>query len=90
MSDPFDSFADTTTSSSRRAFAITKSDTTDFLTDGVVPKALYIGAGGNVAVTMLDDVSVTFVAVGSGMILPIRPRKVLSTGTTAASIIGLA
>lgn len=77
---------------SRRAFAITPSNSTDFLVDAgaSVPKALYVGNTGDVAVQLVDDgATVTFAAVPGGSILPIRPRRVLATGTTASGIVGL-
>lgn len=72
----------------RRAFAITPSNSAD-LTE--VTRSLYIGAGGDLAVILDGDtVAVTFVAVPTGTVLPIRAKLVKSTGTTAASIVGLA
>lgn len=74
---------------SRTAFAVSKSDTTDFLDSGVVPKALYVGDAGDIVVTMVDDsTDVTFKNVASGTILPIRVRKV-KAATTAANIVGM-
>lgn len=56
-------------------------------------KALYIGAAGNVKVTMVDTGDVTFVGVQAGSILPVAVSRVWSTGTTVATpntnIIGL-
>lgn len=81
---------DSLIASARSAFAITKSDSTDYLDSGSVPKALYVGVGGDVNVVLVGDSTETlFVGVLAGTILPIRPRKVMSTGTTASSIIGL-
>ena len=51
--------------------------------------ALYVGAGGNLSVEMESGATLTFVAVPTGAILPIRVRKVRATGTTATSIVGL-
>lgn len=68
------------------AFAVTKSDST------IIPatRALYIGGAGDVAVTMAEDENnVTFVAVPAGSILPVQVIKILSTGTTATSIVAL-
>lgn len=52
-------------------------------------RALYIGATGDLTVTMNGGGNVTFVGVPAGMILPIRVTKVLATGTDADSIINL-
>lgn len=68
-------------------FAVTASDTVDFVR---IAKALYIGSGGNIALLAEDgDTAVTFSAVPSGYILPVRVRRILVTGTTASNIIGL-
>lgn len=67
------------------AFPISKSDTTVF----EMTRALWVGGAGDVAVRMRDGSSATFVGVGAGTILPIRVDKVLSTGTTATSIVGI-
>lgn len=56
-------------------------------------RALYIGAAGNLAVKMVGHGgdfkdTLTFIAVPVG-VLPIQVERVLSTGTTASSIIAL-
>jgi hypothetical protein len=71
------------------AFAITPSDA-----EPVNFTALYVGVGGDVALLPLDQnaltgTAVTFRNAPSGSVLPIQGRKVLATGTTAASILGL-
>lgn len=53
-------------------------------------RGLYVGANGNVRVALArDDNPVTFVGVVAGTVLPIRPRRVYATGTTASDIIAL-
>lgn len=52
-------------------------------------RALYIGVGGDLTCQMNDDTQVTFVAVPAGSVLPVRVKRVLATGTTADSIVGL-
>ena len=54
-----------------------------------VTRAVYVGATGNVAVTMQDGGDVTFVGVPAGTTIPIRVTIVKATGTTATSIIAL-
>lgn len=73
--------------SARRAWAITKNDDNEL---AYVTKGLYIGGAGDVAVQMYDGTSVTFVGVVAGSVLPIMVKKVLSTGTDATNIVGLA
>jgi hypothetical protein len=89
MADMF--VGDSLITAARTAFAITKSDTTNYLTGNglVVPKALYVGSPGDLVVQLVGDSgTVTFVNVGGGSILPIRPQRVLAA-TTAANIVGL-
>jgi hypothetical protein len=52
----------------------------------VVPRAVYVGGGGNLNVTM-DGVTVLY-AVQSGAVLPIRPSHILAASTTATGIVG--
>ena len=67
------------------AISVTKSDSTVLdLTGG-----LYIGPGGDVAVTMGNGGVFTFKNVANGSIMPIQVIKVMSTNTTASDIIAL-
>ena len=78
---------DSNTRPAEYAAAVTKSDATVL---SPVPRALYIGVGGDVVVTMAADGSdVTFANVPTGTKLPVRVSKVKSTGTTASSIVAL-
>ena len=53
-------------------------------------RAIYVGGAGNLAVILDRDTSaITFVAVPAGSMLPIRVRRVMSTNTTATSILAL-
>lgn len=53
-------------------------------------RGLYVGVTGNVAVvTARGGSAVTFVAVPAGSILPVQCSKVMSTNTTATSIVAL-
>lgn len=74
------------TNPARSATTITPSDSTDLFT---IPKALYVGGAGNLVVKLLDDATTVTFAVQAGAILPVRPVRVYSTGTTATGIIGL-
>jgi len=70
--------------------AITPSDTTDLTKDGIPPRAIYVGVGGDVSVQDTQDgTAVVFVGVPTGTILPIRPKHVRSTGTTATDMVAL-
>jgi len=88
MPDPFANVTDTLSTPARSSFAVTPSDSTDFLNTGIVPKRLYVTTGGTLAVQMLGDAgSISLGTVAAGF-LDLRVRKVLSTGTTATGIFG--
>ena len=67
------------------AFSIAPNDGAD-LTD--IPRAIWIGTGGNVALAMASG-NVTLMNVADGTLLPVRPSRVRATGTTASNIVGL-
>lgn len=73
------------TSPWEHAFPITPSDSAE-LAD--IPRALYIGTGGDLHVTMMGGEEVTFTALPAGSLAPIRVVKVFATGTTADDILG--
>ncbi len=65
--------------------AVTKSDTTalDF-------QAIWVGGAGDVAVSSsATATAVTFAGVTAGSILPIKGKRIMSTNTTATSIVWL-
>lgn len=71
-----------------KLLAITPSDATDLTSSKI--RALWIGAAGNVAVIALNDTAaVTLVAATAGQVIPIQVAKVMSTNTTATSIVGM-
>lgn len=71
------------------AYAITPHDTND-LTVGRLPRAIFVGVGGNISVDFgTDATAVIFKNVPAGAVLPIRPSRVRSTGTTATDLVAL-
>lgn len=74
------------TYSSKGGASVTPNDSTDL---SFPARALYIGVAGNVAVYTADGSELTFVGVLAGTILPVQVYRVLSTGTTATSIVAL-
>lgn len=73
--------------SATRAVAVTPNDTNDL---AYTSRALWIGGGGNVAVILADDTNpVTFSGVPAGTLLPLRVKRVRSTGTTATNIVAV-
>ena len=84
--DPFSS-TDSVTSPSRDWFNIAPSDSADL---SIIPKAIYVGTGGDLVVTSARTNSeVIFRNVPSGAVLDVRPAAVRETGTTAADLVGL-
>jgi hypothetical protein len=67
------------------AVTITPSDSTVF----AQTKALYLGASGNVAVTMADGTTATFTALAAGVFHLLSVKQIKATGTTATGIIAL-
>jgi len=70
-----------------RAAAVTPNDSTDL---SFVTRSLYVGGAGNVSVDLAESgTAVVFVGVPAGTFLPIRAKRVRSTGTTATNIVAL-
>lgn len=86
--DNFATFAPAPNDPARDATAIIPSDSIALT---IVPRALYVGTGGNLVVRCIDSTAdATFRNVGSGQILDLRVSHVRATGTTAADIVALA
>jgi hypothetical protein len=68
------------------AVLVSPNDSTDLT---YVSRAVYVGTGGNMKVTMQDSGTVLFTGVPSGTTLPIRVSRIWSTTTTASTIINL-
>jgi hypothetical protein len=87
MPDPFDGHVPTLTGPITRAFAVTPHDSDD-LTQ--TTRGLYVGGAGNVRVILAGDTdAVTLTGLAVGIVHPLRVTRVLSTSTTATSIVGL-
>ncbi len=54
-----------------------------------VTRAVHVGTGGAVRVTLKSGAIVTFFGLGAGALLPIRASRVHSTGTTASDLVAL-
>lgn len=86
MPDRFQMQSDEVFYQARRVVAVSPSDSTD-LTD--IPKALWVSVAGTVTICGADDSSDTGVSLGSlsiGTLIPVRARRVKSTGTTATVV----
>lgn len=86
MADSFSSYQSGLDSPFANAFAITPStaELTNFT------RAIYCGGDGDIKFTSISDETVTLFGVLAGHVYPVRAKTVLvSTGTTAANLIGL-
>ncbi|MET0310354.1 MAG: hypothetical protein ABW023_16735 [Sphingomonas sp.] len=87
MADQFSNVADQVSAPATRAVAVTPHDS-NALAD--IPKALYVGTGGTIAMRGAGAASDTsWKNVPSGSLLPFRAQYVRATGTTAADILAL-
>lgn len=68
------------------AVVITPSDATRFIPP---LRGVYVGVTGNVAVITAGGSTITFSNVPAGFILPVWCQAVMSTNTTATTMIGL-
>ncbi|MEZ5770710.1 hypothetical protein LX70_03682 [Defluviimonas denitrificans] len=84
--DKFADYPTTLTAPGRDAIAIVPDDLGDL---SMMPRALFVGQGGNLTVRMAGGQDVTFEAVSGGTILPVRVRRVYATGTTASALVAL-
>lgn len=82
--DAFAGFSPSPQSPITHALAITPDDATDL---GHLTRALYVGTGGDVRVTLADGGTLTFVNMVQGW-HPIRVARVWAAGTTADHLVG--
>lgn len=54
-----------------------------------VTRAIYVGQSGQISAQLASGATIDLAAVPGGTMLPLRVRRVLSTGTTAGALVGL-
>ena len=86
MPDAFSGTLDGVSAPSTRGVAVVPHDV-NALAD--VPKALFVGTGGNIVARGTGGGDVTFRNLPSGSVLPFRATFVRAAGTTAADIVAL-
>lgn len=85
--DRFENFGDSVSDPARQAAPIIPSDEQPLER---IPKALFIGTGGDIRLRCTDDdAPVLFRNIPSGSILPVRAAQVLANGTNATDLVGL-
>lgn len=68
------------------AFDIVPNDNADLVK---ITRAIHVGTGGAVRVTMMSGAVVTFSGLGPGTLLPIRVSRIHATGTMASELVAL-
>lgn len=87
MADDFSGYNKGLTSPATKLRAVTPADGSDL---DPIPRALWVGTAGNVAIIAADDSSaVTLSNVPAGAVLSVRAKRVMSTNTTASNIVAL-
>ena len=84
MTDPFKAYASGMSDPIVTASTITPDDAVDLQT---ATRALFVGTGGNLRVTLVSGAIVTFPNAGAGW-HPLRVTRVWGTGTTASNLVG--
>jgi hypothetical protein len=64
-------------------YSITPSDVTEYTNI----RSIRVGSGGNIAFVNSQDETVSFVNCYDGEEIPIKPKQILATGTTASNIV---
>lgn len=86
MESGFRDYARSTTSPADRAIAVVPADNQPL---PFLPRAIYVGTGGDLVMTGANGQSVSWKNVPAGVILPFRASIVHATGTTAANLLAL-
>lgn len=84
--DTFDSFTPDLVSPARSGTDVAPNDGADLPS---LPRAIWIGGGGSLSMLMADGGTVTLAGVPGGALLPLRPRRIRATGTSATNIVAL-
>lgn len=84
--DIYSDLPTTLTAPARDADLVVPNDTVDL---PALPRAVYVGGAGSLAVVMAGGQTVTFHGLAAGAILPIRASQILATGTTAGDIVAM-
>ena len=84
--DKFSDYPTSLTAPARDAVAVTPDDANDL---PYLPRAVFVGQGGDVSVRLAGGATVVFQNVQGGSVLPLRAAGINATGTTAAAIVAL-
>ena len=84
--DLFKSFYTNLESPAEHMFEVTPNDSTELAN---ATRAVYVGGAGDLKIKAVGGETVTLVGVAAGSLLPLRVVQILSTGTTATSIVAM-
>jgi hypothetical protein len=84
--DKFADYPTSLTAPARDGLQVTPDDVTDL---PVLPRAIYVGSGGDLSVRMAGGQSIAFQNIPAGSFLPIRAQRVNLTGTTATGLLAI-
>lgn len=86
MTDDYEDFTHGLESPARDGFEIVPNDTADL---SKVTRAVHVGTGGALRVTLISGAEVTLAGLSAGTLVPIRAERVHATGTTAGDLVAL-
>ena len=86
MPDPFPSQTPSMTGPIENGYAVTTADGSDQPQD---TRAIWVGGAGDVSVVTRGGDTITFSGVPAGTLIPVRARRIRTTGTTATLLLGL-
>ena len=86
MQDRYDGYSSSLEGPAAHGFAISPNDAVD-VTE--VTRALYVGTGGVLSLTLQSGAELVMSGVAAGTLLPLRVRRVKATGTSASDLVGL-
>jgi hypothetical protein len=66
--------------------SVTPSDSTNLMAGC---RAIWVGTAGNIALVGDDNTAITFTIASDGTLLPLGPKRVNSTNTTATNIVAI-
>ncbi len=86
MAEIYDNYAAGLESPASHAFDVVPDDAKPL---PCATRAIYVGNGGHLCLTVLSGATVTFQNLPAGSLLPVRATRIFSTRTTATGIVGL-
>ncbi|EKJ96378.1 hypothetical protein C241_07973 [Bradyrhizobium lupini HPC(L)] len=86
MAEIYDNYAAGLESPASHAFDVVPDDAKPLPS---ATRAIYVGNGGHLCLTVLSGATVTFQNLPAGSLLPVRATRIFSTRTTATGIVGL-